>query len=118
MIIKDFFTNLTYVKQQIAEMFNTRYFDENAEYYWLGETLSINDEFVDLANIKYALENDVCEEVLFKYLRKHRNFDLGDYCLGKLGRKEKRNQELKKSEENVKFAWEQLEIELKANKEQ
>ena len=106
--IENLFTNLNNTKQQIAEEFSHKYFEGDYHFYWLGEVLSICDEFVDLENIQYALENNIYEPVLFKYLSKPRNFNLEDYCLGKVGRKEKRKEELKKCKENVNYAWEQL----------
>ncbi len=115
---KDLFIDLENAKQDIAKVFNKLYFDGQAEYYYIGEVLSINDEFIDLADIKYALENNISEDVLFKYLSKDRNFDLAEYCLGKLGRKEKIKQGLKKCKENVNYAWEQLQEHLEANKGQ
>lgn len=115
---ENFFTNLNNAKQEIANAFSHKYFEDDYHFYWLGETLSINDEFIDLADIKYTLENNITETVLFKYLSKPRNYNLSDYCLGKLERKNKKKEELKKCKENVNYAWEQLQEHLEANKEQ
>lgn len=48
---EDLFTNLNNAKQEIAEAFIKKYFN-NDYYYWIGEVLSINDEFIDLENIQ------------------------------------------------------------------
>jgi hypothetical protein len=98
------FDNLETAKQNIAEKFSNEYFDDDYHFYWLGDVLSICDEFIDLENIKYSLENSITYEVLFDYLKKPRNFNLEAYCLGKVGRKEKRKQELIKVQERVELS--------------
>ena len=45
-------------------------------YYWLGEVLSICDEFIDLQDIQYALQNNIYETVLFKFLEKPRKYNV------------------------------------------
>lgn len=103
--MKKLFEDLETSKNNIAEVFNKLYFDDQAEYYWLGEILSIGDEFVDLENIKFALSMEIKDNILFKFLEKPRNYNLEDYCLGKAGRKEKRKVSLEKSKKAVKNAW-------------
>ena len=107
-VFETLFDTLERAKNDIAIKFSNEYFEDSTSYYWLGEVLSINDEFIDLENIQYALENNIYEPVLFKYLSKPRNFNLEDYCLGKVGRKNKKKEELKKCKENVNYAWEKL----------
>ena len=101
---KDLFTNLEASKQNIAVAFANKYFEDNYDFYWLGEILSIFDEFITLEDIQFSLENNIYEEVLFKYLSKLRKYSLEGYCLGKIGRKEKRKQELKKCKEKVELS--------------
>jgi hypothetical protein len=98
------FDSLEIAKHNIAEKFSNKYFDDDNSFYWLGEVLSICDEFINLEDIKYSLENNIYESVLFKYLSKPRNFNLSDYCLGKLGRKEKRKQELVKINQRLELS--------------
>lgn len=105
---ENLFETLTKAKNDIADKFSNHYFEDSTDYYWLGEVLSINDEFIDLENIEFAITYDLKEKVLFKYLSKPRNYNLSDYCLGKVGRKNKKKQELKKCKENVNYAWGQL----------
>jgi hypothetical protein len=105
---EDLFTNLEMAKDNIAKQFANKYFNADASYYWIGEILSICDEFIDLENIKYAIENNIYENVLFKYLSKPRNYNLADYCLGKVGRKQKREDSLKKSANRCAEAWQRL----------
>jgi hypothetical protein len=101
---ENLFDSLEIAKQNIAEKFSNKYFDDDYHFYWLGDVLSICDEFVDLENIKYSLENSITQKVLFDYLKKPRNFNLADFILGKTGRKEKRKQELKKCKERTQDA--------------
>jgi hypothetical protein len=61
---EDLFTNLEMAKDNIAKQFANKYFNADASYYWIGEILSICDEFIDLENIKYAIENNIYENVL------------------------------------------------------
>jgi hypothetical protein len=92
---EDLFTNLEYAKFKIQEAFSNKCFDRELDCHWLGNVLSIGDYFIDLEDIKYSLENKIYENVLFKYLSKPRKFNFEDYCLGKVGRKQKKKQELK-----------------------
>lgn len=101
---ENLFESLETAKQNMAIVFANRYFEDEYDFYWLGETLSIFDEFITLEDIQFSLENNIYEEVLFKYLSKPRKYNLEGYCLGKAGRKSKKELELKKCKERVELS--------------
>jgi hypothetical protein len=59
------------VADKIANKFNEVYFDGEAEYYWVADDRSgliqINDHFVTLADMLYALKNKVSVKGFFDY---------------------------------------------------
>jgi hypothetical protein len=112
---EDLFKQLQTAKEDIAKEFTNKYFNGESETYWLGEVLSINDYFLGLEDIQYAFENNIYETTLFKFLEKPRKYNLADYCLGKVGRKEKRKQDLKRCKESCREAWQRVRESFETN---
>lgn len=107
----DWFKMLEQSKNNIARQFSNRYF-EDTDFYWIGEVLSIADEYVNLEDIKYAVENNVAEINLFNYFKKLRNYSLAYYLMGKSARKEKYKKQMEESKERLEQTRENFYKEL------
>jgi hypothetical protein len=65
------YTNFDKSADAIADQFNEVYFEGEGDYYWIGDDRSgliqINDHFITLADMLFALKNSVSIDGFFKY---------------------------------------------------
>jgi hypothetical protein len=115
--VQNSFAHLANIKHTIALEFSKEFFEDDLDFYWLGEVLSIADCYVELDDIQTALLLDCPPFKLFEYLSKDRNYGLEQFLLGKKERKKQRKKDLKNSAKKVKKAKQYLEECLCNNKQ-